>query len=107
VVARLTRPRLVEAEPLRMTGEAMFHLVEGEDVRALVLDFSRVELVSSSMLAKLYRLQQTLQAAGGRLVLCCLRPQVAQMFEATDLAKLFQLLPTEAEARNACSMRPA
>src|SRR5947209_3666069 len=57
--------------------------VEGAAEPHLILDFAPVLFVSSAGLSALIQLQQKVQARGGTLRLCNLRPDVYQVFEAT------------------------
>jgi anti-anti-sigma factor len=59
--------------------------------RRLVLDFTNVELVSSTALTTLLRVRKQVQAADGSVVLRNLQDTVHEVFEVTRLAGLFEL----------------
>ena len=57
----------------------------------LVLDFSGVALVSSSLLSKLLLLQRRIRVADGTLRLCCMSNDVWAAFRTSNLDRLFQI----------------
>jgi anti-sigma B factor antagonist len=57
----------------------------------VVLDFTGVDLISSSLLGKLILLQRRIDATGGRLRLCELSPTVAGVFRTSNLDRLFSI----------------
>src|SRR3954464_15827299 len=62
----------------------------GEGVK-LLLDFSGVSFVSSSMLAKLVYLKKHGAAAHGQIKLCCLAPYVRTVFDVIHLDRLLEI----------------
>ena len=57
----------------------------------LLLDFSNIEYLGSIELGTLITLRKRLNAAGGRLTLFNLNPQVYETFETTRLHTLFEI----------------
>jgi anti-sigma B factor antagonist len=57
----------------------------------VVLDFTGVDLISSSLLGKLILLQRRIDSTGGRLRLCELSPTVAGVFRTSNLDRLFTI----------------
>ena len=64
---------------------------EGKAIR-LVLDFTGVDLISSSLLGKLILLLRRVDGGGGRLLLCELSPTVQSVFRTSNLDKLFKIV---------------
>jgi anti-sigma B factor antagonist len=58
----------------------------------LILDFSGVDLISSSLLGKLILLQRRVDGTGGRLRLCELSPTVQSVFRTSNLDRLFGIV---------------
>ena len=58
---------------------------------SLVLDLSAVEFLSSMALARFVRLDRELKAAGGRLSLVNVRPDVRRVFAVTRLDALLDV----------------
>jgi len=63
---------------------------DGTPIR-LVLDFSEVNLISSSMLSKLILVQRRIDATRGKLRLCELSPILQQVFRTSNLDRLFAI----------------
>lgn len=57
----------------------------------LLLDFHRVEYLSSAVLTELLRINQTCKEVGGDLRLCALNTDIHKVFEITNLDKLFTI----------------
>jgi anti-sigma B factor antagonist len=89
-VIRFLEPRLFEERIVREVGEQMHASIpaEGPPVR-LILDFSGVELISSSFLGKLVLLQRRVEGAGGKFRLCEMTPTVQGVFRTSNLDRLF------------------
>ena len=77
--------RLLDEPLLALAGRA------GPDT--VLLDLGNVAYVSSMALGTLVRLHQKLKAAGRRLSLCDLRPDVLDVLEATRLTLLLDIRP--------------
>lgn len=63
---------------------------DGQPLR-VVLDFTGVDLISSSLLGKLILLQRRIDTTGGRLRLCELSPTVHGVFRTSNLDRLFAI----------------
>ena len=63
---------------------------DGTPIR-LVLDFSEVNLISSSALSKLILIQRRIDATRGKLRLCELSPILQQVFRTSNLDRLFAI----------------
>jgi anti-anti-sigma factor len=97
-VVRFTINRLLKESTVETIGEQLSSLVEAPGHRRLVLDWCQVERVYSEMLAKLLALHNKLQALGGRLALCHVRPEVYEVLATVRLNQVLQIFETEAEA---------
>ena len=64
---------------------------DGNPIR-LVLDFTGVDLISSSLLGKLILLQRRVDGSGGKLRLCELSPTVQSVFKTSNLDRLFGIV---------------
>ncbi len=58
----------------------------------LALDFTGVDLISSSLLGKLILLLRRVEGGGGRIILCELSPTVQAVFKTSNLDKLFKVV---------------
>ncbi len=57
----------------------------------VVLDFTGVALISSSLLSKLILLQRRVDASKGKLRLCEISPVLQQVFRTSNLDRLFSI----------------
>jgi anti-sigma B factor antagonist len=58
----------------------------------LVIDFTGVDLISSSLLGKLILLQRRVDGSGGKLRLCELSPTVHSVFKTSNLDRIFGIV---------------
>lgn len=79
---------------------SLLDLVDNQARRKILLDFSRVRFLSSSMLGVLIRLQKRIGAINGRLAILGLRPELHKVFKITRLDKLFNFYNDEQDALN-------
>ncbi len=63
---------------------------DGSPIKA-VLDFSNVELISSSLLSKLIMILRRVDASRGQLRLCELSPILQAVFKTSNLDRLFKI----------------
>jgi anti-sigma B factor antagonist len=63
---------------------------DGSPIR-LILDFSQISLISSTLLSKLILLQRRIDGTHGQLRLCELSPVVQQVFRTSNLDRLFKI----------------
>ena len=57
----------------------------------VVMDFSEVDIIHSTSLATLVRIQKLLRDCAHSLVLCSVAPATKGIFEVTELAELFDI----------------
>ncbi|HOA75944.1 MAG TPA: STAS domain-containing protein, partial [Phycisphaerae bacterium] len=79
-------------------GEELYDLVDNKARKKLVLDFTKVQFLSSSALGVLITLRKKAAAIKGDVVLCGLRKDLMKVFEITNLNKVFTFAPTEEKA---------
>jgi anti-sigma B factor antagonist len=101
LLLRFAHPTLWEEDDIARIGRQLFHLLDNVGYRRFVLDFTPVLVVSTSMLAKLIAFHKRVKAAGGRLVLCNLAPEIRYIFEWMRLTQVFSIRPGEHEALEA------
>lgn len=63
---------------------------DGTPIR-LIIDFSEVNLISSTALSKLILIQRRIDATRGKLRLCELSPMLQQVFHTANLDRLFAI----------------
>src|SRR6266581_5234347 len=97
-VVSFTDKKILDEQNIQVIGEQLFSLVDELGRRKLLLNFGNVEYLSSAALGKFITLNKKVQAAGGRLILCNIDPQIREVFEITKLDKLFVIKGDEQEA---------
>lgn len=90
-IVRLRDRRITEDRRIQRMAQELFHLVEGEDRRKLIVDFSSVDFLASAALGKLITLDKKATARGGVLKLSNICPQLSQIFAVTKLDRLFDI----------------
>jgi anti-sigma B factor antagonist len=98
VVARFTREVILSGREAEAAAERLTALVAEVGRRPLLIDFSNVRSLSSLMLGLLLELGRAADAAGVRLGLFNLSPDVRGVFEVTQLHLLLCLYGGESEA---------
>jgi anti-sigma B factor antagonist len=99
VIASFTQVKLLEQAAIRQIGEAFKDLtLQAASGRKLLLDFSRVEFMSSAMIGEIVRLQKQCKQDKIKLKLCCISPNIREVFQITGLNKLLEIYPDGARA---------
>lgn len=97
LVIRLTEARLQGDDLADDLNEEMLATVNGTASTRVVLDCEAVEALTTACLRPLLNLRKDLQGKGGRLVLCNLRPLVAEVLTATRLINSGNAAPAPLE----------
>lgn len=100
-IVRFTDRKILDAAAIEELGGELFALVENDNRKNLLLNFTGVEFLSSAALNKLIILDKKIKANGGRLKMCHLRPEIAEIFAITRLDKLFDIRDNEQTALEA------
>jgi anti-sigma B factor antagonist len=90
--------KLMDQQVIQDLGDELFALVEKEKHQKLLLNFASVEFLVSAALNKLILLDKKVKTAGGKLILCNLKPEIFDVFAITRLTQLFVIKRTEQEA---------
>jgi anti-sigma B factor antagonist len=97
-VASFTDHYLLDAQRLQIIGDQLSSLVDEMGRRKLLLNFGNVQDISSLALGMLVTLNKKIRAAGGKLVLCRMDPQIRELMALTQLDALFVIRGDEQEA---------
>jgi anti-sigma B factor antagonist len=93
--------RLMDEGQLKRISTDLLALLDKSTQRQVILDFSKVKFMSSSMLGKLVQLHKKCKEYKVKLKLCGISPDIYEVFKITKLHKLFDLESDEASARKA------
>lgn len=98
-VIEFTISSLMEPLELEMIGEALYRLVDEQDKRILILDFERVEFLSSQAIGILLALHKKLRTLrGSKFILCGVGERLRELLRITQLDRLLTIKPTQREA---------
>ena len=100
-VVKFTNSKIIDEEQIQQFGEELLSLVTKDNRQALLLNFDGIEFLSSAALGKLIKLDKTLKAAGGKLKLACIRPELKEVFSITKLDQMFDIKESESAALSA------
>lgn len=90
IILRLLDRMVFDEKDVREVGEQIqAALPVGPEPVRVIVDFTGVELISSSLLGKLILLMRRIENAGGKLRLCELSPTIHSVFRTSNLDRLF------------------
>jgi anti-anti-sigma factor len=90
-IVTFTDPQLVEERKILVLGDELTRIVEQAAGRTVVLNFDRVDYLSSHLLAKIVRLHQKIASTGGKLILVGLKPEIHENLLTTNLHKVLNV----------------
>ena len=90
--------KILDVTNIHELGRELFALVEEQNRKKLLLNFSTVEFLSSETLGELIKLEKKVKQQQGRLMLTNIKPEIYEVFAITRLNKLFDIRDDEAEA---------
>ncbi len=97
-VVRFVDRKILDTANIQELGDELFELAGDDDHSSLLLNFSQVEFLSSAALNKLILLDRAVKKQGAKLKLCCLRPEIQEVFDITRLDRMFDIYHEEAGA---------
>lgn len=89
-VVKLARIKIIEDRVVQLLGEQLFALLDG-DRKSILIDFQELEFLSAPGLGEIIRFQSETEAAGIRLALRGIRPEIYEVFKVTKLNEQFNI----------------
>jgi len=89
---------MLDGPAVESIASDLYALVDERAVRKLLLDFRRVQFLSSRMIGVLTELHKRSQAIKGKVVVCGLRPNLHKVFHMMRLDKVLRFAPDAREA---------
>ncbi|WP_040352913.1 STAS domain-containing protein [Blastopirellula marina] len=83
--------KILDDSQIQEIGQEFTALVEQDQKKNILLNFSHVEFLSSSALGKLINLEKQVKAHSGKLRMSNIRPEIMEVFAITKLNKLFDI----------------
>jgi len=93
--------KILDEQNIQMIGDDLFRLVDELGRRKILLNFKKVEFLSSAALGKLITLNRKVQAVRGKLILCSITAEIKEVFQISKLDKLFIIHAEEQAALQA------
>ncbi len=97
-VVHFQERKIIEDIGIHELSQELYRLVDVENRKKLVLNFSSVQFLSSTALGTLIKLYKKLRTRGGSMVLCAIKPEILQVFEICNLDRIFTIKEDEADA---------
>jgi anti-anti-sigma factor len=101
MVIRFGEHRILDEASVKKFGDELFQVAERSDCKNVLLNFTGVDGLSSAMLGVLLMLRKKINEKQGKLKLCLVSPAIMEVFHATKLGKIFEILGTEQQALHA------
>ena len=95
IVVRFGEHRILDELIVKKFGEELFHVADRPDCQNLLLNFSGVVGLCSAMLGILLMLRKKMPLKRGNLKLCQVGAEILDVFHATKLGQLFEVLGSE------------
>ena len=96
-------PRILDDAKLNEVSKEVLEAINRTSEEKVILDFQRVQFMSSSMLGKLVQIHKKCKEFKVLLKLSAISPEILEVFRITKLDKLFDIHPDEESARAAFS----
>ncbi len=97
-VVKFLDKKILDETGILELGAELFGLVEQDNRKSLLLNFTGVEFLSSAALGKLITLDRKVKSHRGRLKMSGISPEILEVFQITKLNKIFDIRKDEAEA---------
>jgi anti-sigma B factor antagonist len=90
-IITITKEKILEEKDIQHLWESILSVLEQNEAVNLVLDFSNVRFLSSTVLGLLIRLSKKVYENDGTLKLCNIDRKIYEIFKITRLTKIFEI----------------
>jgi anti-sigma B factor antagonist len=98
-VVEFRTPSLMDPIILEDIGRELYRLVDEEDRRKLVLDFEKVQYLSSQAIGIILTLNKKMAPLKySKLILCGVGPKLMELLKITRLDRILTIKPTQQDA---------
>jgi anti-sigma B factor antagonist len=98
-VIEFTTPSLMDPIVLERTAQALYRLIDAEDRRMIILDFSRVQYISSQAIGIVLTMNKKLTSLKrSKFILCGVGDKLMQLIKITRLDRLLTIKQTQEQA---------
>jgi anti-sigma B factor antagonist len=97
-VVNFVASRILDDQVIEQVGEQLNSLVEQSGHQRILLNFNKVEYLSSAALGKLVVLRKKVETAKGKLALSNIDETIFEAFKITGFDRIFKIFSDEQEA---------
>jgi anti-sigma B factor antagonist len=98
-VIEFANPSLIDPVELEKISQSLYRLIDQEDKRKIILDFERVQFLSSQAIGIILTMNKKLMPLkNSKLVLCGVGAKLMELLKITRLDRLLTIKPTQREA---------
>ena len=98
-VIEFITPSLMDPIVLENTAQALYKIIDEEDKRKIIMDFEKVQFLSSQAIGIVLAMHKKLGALkNSKLILCSVGPKLMELIKLTRLDRLLLIKPTQKEA---------
>ena len=101
IVIRFGEHRILDEVTVKKFGDELFQVAERPDCHNVLLNFFGVVGLSSSMLGIMLMLRKKMSQKPGKIKLCQVGPEIMDVFHATKLGQLFEIVGSEQQGLKA------
>jgi len=80
---------VLDSVNIEALGRSLMELVERQNIRKLILEFTAVRFMSSQALGVLLQLKKAIDPGHGKIIIVGIRPELHKVFKITNLHKMF------------------
>ena len=100
-VIEFVTPSLMDPIVLENTAQSLYKIIDEEDKRKIILDFERVQYLSSQAIGIVLAMHKKLSALKhSKLILCSVGPKLMELIKLTRLDRLLTIKASQREAVN-------
>ena len=88
----MTDEKILDEDQLQGLEGSFLPLIKQNPKIQLIIDFSNVKFLTSSVLGLLIRISKKVTEAEGKLRLCSIAPKIMDVFRITRLDKIFEIM---------------
>ena len=97
-ITTLMDENILESDDIEAIEKSIMPLIEQVDNINLVIDFCKVQFLSSATLGLLVRVSKKVYESGGKLRLCGINRKILEIFKITRLDKVFEIIEDREKA---------
>ena len=91
IIATLEDEKILDDTQLQSLEGSFMPLIEQNNGIQLIIDFTKVKFLTSSVLGLLIRISKKIYESDGTLRLCSINPKIKEVFKITRLDKIFEI----------------